>query len=98
MTGRRTRAPRDHITAGRWPAATLDGDHAAAVAQAVARRLAAAMQEHGWSIAELHRRAGVNRQTITNVLDGRVWTTIAVIADLERALDWELWPSARDSG
>jgi hypothetical protein len=29
---------------------------------------------------------GVNRQTITNVLDGRGWATIAVLADLERAL------------
>ncbi|MFD0200064.1 MULTISPECIES: helix-turn-helix domain-containing protein [Saccharothrix] len=93
MSTRRTRAPRDHITAGQWPTATLDGDHAALTAQTIARRLAEALGRREWSIAELHRRAGVNRQTIANVLDGRGWATIAVIADLERALDRRLWPA-----
>ena len=93
MTTRRTRAPRDHVIAGQWPHATLDGDHAALIAQAIARRLGELLDERGWSIAELHRRAGINRQTITNVLDGRGWATIAVIADAERALGSALWPA-----
>jgi lambda repressor-like predicted transcriptional regulator len=93
VTTRRNRAPRDHIAAGQWPNATLDGDHAAATAQHIARRLAAVVAERSWSVAELHRRAGINRQTIANILDGRGWATIAVIADLERALDQSLWPA-----
>jgi lambda repressor-like predicted transcriptional regulator len=96
VTTRRTRAPRDHITTGDWPSAALDGDHAAVTAQHIARRLAEALAEQGWSIAELHRRAGVNRQTIVNVLDGRVWATIAVIADLEQALGMPLWQDSAE--
>ena len=92
MATRRSDPPCDHVRAGQWPHATLDGSHAAATAQAIARALADALAERGWSIAELHRRAGVNRQTIVNVLDGRVWATVSVIADLERAVGAVLWP------
>ncbi|RKT51874.1 helix-turn-helix domain-containing protein [Saccharothrix australiensis] len=87
MGTRRTRAPRDHVVSGHWPHARLDGDHAAAVAQAVSARLARVLAEHGLSLNTVSKTAAVNRQTISNVLDGRVWPTIAVLADLERALD-----------
>lgn len=91
-TTRRSRAPRDHVIAGIWPVASLDGDPAAEVAQFIAARLREELGRTGYSLNGLRRRAGVNRQTITNILEGRVWVTIAVIADLESALGATLWP------
>lgn len=93
MSTRRSLAPRAHVVSGHWPRAELDDDHAAATAQAIARRLAGLLAERECSLNAVSKRAGINRQTVANVLEGRAWATVAVIADLERALDAPLWPA-----
>ncbi|WP_170220849.1 helix-turn-helix domain-containing protein [Amycolatopsis cihanbeyliensis] len=83
---------------GQWPHADLDGDHAAAVMQRIAARLAHLLAEQDVSLNALSKAAVVNRQTIANIVEGRVWPTVAVLAELERALgtsfalDPALWP------
>jgi hypothetical protein len=86
MGTRRTRAPRDHVVSGDWPNAVLDGDLAAMVAQNVSARLERLLAEEPRSQSLISRSATINRQTIVNVVEGRAWPTIAVLADLERAL------------
>lgn len=96
MAARRGRGevatPRAHVVSEQWPTATLDGDHAAGVAQHVAATVGAALRERGWSINELARRSGVNRQAIANLLAGATWAELRTIARLEASLGVALWP------
>ncbi|MEU9333222.1 helix-turn-helix transcriptional regulator [Streptomyces sp. NPDC048290] len=70
----------------------LDDHHGARVAQEVAARLRRAIDARGWSIAEVSRRTGVSRMTISQVLDGVVWCDLLTIANLEKVLEVDLWP------
>ncbi|MFD7417526.1 helix-turn-helix domain-containing protein [Kitasatospora purpeofusca] len=70
----------------------MSDHHGAKVAQALAARLAGALKESGWSVAELSRRSGVSRLTIANVLAGEVWPDLLTVASLERAFGRGLWP------
>jgi lambda repressor-like predicted transcriptional regulator len=88
----RARPPNGFVSAGTWPVAEIADHHGARVAQALARRLAAAMYERGLSAQRLAALAGVNRQTIANVLGGSGWPDLLTIANLERALEADLWP------
>ncbi|MEV4678659.1 helix-turn-helix transcriptional regulator [Actinomadura sp. NPDC049382] len=88
----RARRPRDFVEAGRWPHAVLAEHHAAAVAQSISRRLAEAMLKQRVSANRLASASGVNRQTIANVLAGTVWPDLMTVANLEKSLDWRLWP------
>ncbi|MFD7663547.1 multiprotein-bridging factor 1 family protein [Streptomyces sp. NPDC059788] len=73
--------------------------HGARVARGLAVLLTVSLEVSGWSVAELSRRSGVSRLTITNVLGGRVWPDLLTIANLELALDLELWPGLmREAG
>lgn len=88
----RSRAPRELARDPEaWPDAVVD-DVAAAVVQAIARRLAAALIERGWSRRTAADQLGINRQTIGDVIDGRTWPDVATIARLEAGLNTELWP------
>lgn len=89
---RRSRAPRDHVVAGHWPHAELDGDHAASIAQELSSRLVEAIADRGGNINTISKIARVNWQTIMNLMEGRGWATIATVADLEQALGVDLWP------
>lgn len=93
----RARRPRDFVCSGEWPHAVLADHHAAAVAQLVAQRLAEAMEGRGMSANRLAHLSGVNRQTVANVLTGTVWPDLMTIANLEKHLDWRLWPGESDS-
>ncbi|MGW0610412.1 helix-turn-helix domain-containing protein [Streptomyces sp. NPDC002788] len=62
------------------------------MAQEIAARLRKLMGDNGWSVAEVSRRSGVSRMTVTQVLDGVVWCDLLTIADLEKSLDVDLWP------
>ncbi len=64
----------------------------AQVAQAVARALAEAMEAQGLSANAVAQRSGVNRQVVTNVLNGTVWPDLLTVVDLEVALGVPLWP------
>lgn len=88
----RSRNPRAFLVSGTWPHGQLADHYGAHVAQALAARLAAAIEAKGWTIAELSRRSGVARPTIDNVLAGEVWCDLLTIANLEHALDVDLWP------
>ncbi|MFJ2581172.1 helix-turn-helix domain-containing protein [Kitasatospora aureofaciens] len=44
------------------------------------------------SANKLAQRSGVNRQVITNVLNGTVWPDLLTIVDLEVTLGVQLWP------
>jgi lambda repressor-like predicted transcriptional regulator len=75
-----------------WPEAVMEDHHGARVAQAVAKRLAAALEETGWSVAHLSRISGVARYTSAKALAGEAWPDLLTIANLEKALDCDLWP------
>ncbi|MFJ8048005.1 helix-turn-helix domain-containing protein [Streptomyces luteogriseus] len=84
--------PFEYVVEGIWPHAVLDDHHGARVAQEVAARLRRLMDARGWSVAEASRRSGVSRMTIAQVLDGAVWCDLLTIANLEKALEADLWP------
>ncbi|MFJ8550875.1 helix-turn-helix domain-containing protein [Streptomyces sp. NPDC093676] len=70
----------------------MEEHHGARVAQALAARLQAAIAKKEWSVAELSRRSGVGRFTIAKALAGEAWPDLLTIANLERALEVDLWP------
>lgn len=70
----------------------MEPHRGALVAQAVARKLGEAMAHQRISANALAQKSGVNRQVITNVLNGSVWPDLLTIADLEGALGVLLWP------
>lgn len=84
--------PLQYVVEGIWPHAVLGDHHGAWVAQEVAARLRRVIDANGWSVAEVSRRAGVSRMTIVQVLDGLVWCDLLTIANLEKALEVDLWP------
>ncbi|MFD0436030.1 helix-turn-helix domain-containing protein [Streptomyces chartreusis] len=44
------------------------------------------------SVAELSRASGVARFTISKALNGEAWPDLLTLANLERALETDLWP------
>ncbi|MET9041774.1 multiprotein-bridging factor 1 family protein [Streptomyces sp. NPDC059687] len=70
----------------------MEAHHGARVAQALAVRLQAAIDQKGWSVAQLSRSSGVARFTISKALAGEAWPDLLTIANLERALGVDLWP------
>jgi lambda repressor-like predicted transcriptional regulator len=70
----------------------MEEHHGARVAQAMAARLRAALDRRGWSVARLSRESGVARFTIAKALAGEAWPDLLTIANLEKALDCDLWP------
>ncbi|MFE7606997.1 helix-turn-helix domain-containing protein [Streptomyces celluloflavus] len=89
---KRLRKPFQYVIEGVWPHAMLDDHRGARVAQELSARLRRAIDERGWTIAELSRRSDVARFTIRKVLDGVVWCDLLTIANLEKALEVDLWP------
>ncbi|WP_406731494.1 multiprotein-bridging factor 1 family protein [Streptomyces sp. NBC_01794] len=84
--------PRAFCADGAWPEALMTDHHGARVAQAMAARLKSALDEKGWSVAQLSRISGVARYTIAKALAGEAWPDLLTIANLEKALDCDLWP------
>ena len=70
----------------------MEEHQGARVAQAMAARLKAALDQRGWSVARLSRESGVARFTIAKALSGEAWPDLLTIASLEKALDCDLWP------
>jgi transcriptional regulator with XRE-family HTH domain len=70
----------------------LRDHHGARVAQALAARLQAVIEERDLSQAEFARISGVSRHTIAKALAGESWPDLLTIANLERALGVDLWP------
>lgn len=91
-SARRATPPAGMVVGGQWPYARLRDHHGARVAQELARRLHEAMTARPVSANRLAHLSGVNRQTIANVVAGNVWPDLLTIANLETALDMDLWP------
>ena len=87
-------APKSFIARGTWPHGRLRNDAPVEVryAQAIAQRLAFALNEKGVTLREAARRTGVDRQTITRTLAGDTLADLATIAMLEEGLQVSLWP------
>lgn len=82
----------EYAVGGKWPHAVMEPHRGALVVQAIARRLAEVMAEQELSANALARKSGINRQVITNVLNGVVWPDMLTVVDLEGALGVMLWP------
>lgn len=84
--------PRDHLVAGEWPSGESDGP--AAIAQAVARALLAALD--GRSIREVARQADLQHATVLGLVNGTRWPDFVTLVKLEDALRTDLWPQRFD--
>lgn len=87
--------PREHVDG--WPDEA--GVHPNAPPEVylildMAKRLRKALDDKDVSITALARSAGMTRQTIYHLLDGKVWPQLSTIASLERALRRKIWGSA----
>lgn len=60
----------------------------------VARRLKAAMEMTGLTVAQFASRAEVDRGLIYDVVAGRVYVNAVTLARLERVAGTRLWPAA----
>lgn len=85
-----TGAPRDQLVAGRWPDGTVTGP--AAVAQQLARRLAAELDRQRRSVRQLARDADLQHSTVLALLSGQRWPDFVTVVKLEDALGADLWP------
>jgi transcriptional regulator with XRE-family HTH domain len=70
----------------------LDGPISAHYAQAIAARLREVIDEQHLTLRAAARLSGIDRQTITRMLNGEHLADIGTIAALEAALDVDLWP------
>ncbi|MEV5576720.1 hypothetical protein AB0L06_42415 [Spirillospora sp. NPDC052269] len=94
-TKNRARKPRDYIVAGAWPYATID-HHAARVAQTFARRLEELVKLRQLSAKRLAAASTADRQTVANVLAGKVWADILTMANVEAAVGVPLYPGLNE--
>lgn len=77
-----------------WPEGTLikSAPQAAHFIKAVAQRLKDILaDEDAPSAYALAHKAGISRQTITNILQGTTWSDLPTIYRLEVALQQRLW-------
>lgn len=86
-----TGAPRDQLLAGRWPDGEAVGP--SAVAQQVARTLAAELEGQQVSVRQVARDADLQHTTVLGLLQGQRWPDFVTLVKLEDALGVTLWPS-----
>lgn len=86
--------PREWVEAGQWPDGPLAPDAPEVVQYAIhiSQQLRAAIA--GKSKVDVARRAGIERTTLYDILDGRTWADTVSLARLEMALQTRLWPLA----
>jgi transcriptional regulator with XRE-family HTH domain len=75
-----------------WPQAPSP-DPAAEAVREIARTLASALAERGWSLRQVAAGSGVNRQAIADLLAGRSWPDVATDARLAAFTGTVLWPT-----
>ena len=92
--------PRDYLKPGNdWPDGDLEvpGDPKAVVpgvayfARYLAQRLRDALKETGKTKYRIAKDAGIHRQTVANILNGKSWPNLTTIYRLEVALEHRLW-------
>ena len=77
-----------------WPEGELvdDAPDAARFAKKLAQRLKAGCGgDNTPSINAIAKRAGVNPQTVANLLNGKTWGELPTIFRIEAAIEYELW-------
>jgi transcriptional regulator with XRE-family HTH domain len=89
MSPRPARLAPHQLSVG-WPDSPSD-DSSAEVARQFALNVRAAMG--GRSIREFARDTGVDRATITGIVNGSTWPDLQAIARLEAAVGNALWPT-----
>lgn len=80
-----------------WPdghGCTLTGrDRAVAETLRIAVvRIEAAMVEHEWSLRQMAQATGVNHVSLHHMLRGDIWPNAEHLAQIEQALQLQLWP------
>ena len=86
--------PRDYLAPGlRWPEDELDADAPpeAHLAQGVSRRLRGHLEREELTVRAAAAATDVGVTTLHNIVRGKVWTDIAILARIERRLDVDLW-------
>jgi len=81
---------------GTWPDGRIDGPPEALYAQFVARKLVTVLNDKKLSRRAAATMTGLDRQTITRLIEGHTVPDFASVAALEAGLDVDLWPSHRD--
>ena len=89
------RRPIDYLAKGqKWPDGTLIGGapEAAKFVQKLVQQLNKVCGGEGRpTVYALAKKADVNAQTITNLMNGKTWGDVPIIYKLEAALERELW-------
>lgn len=82
------------MEAGQWPDGTLApvAPEVVQYAMHIIQQLRAAIA--GRSKVDVARRAGIERTSFYDILDGRTWADTVSLARLEIALKTRLWPLA----
>ena len=89
------RPPIDYLAKGqKWPAGRLikSAPEAARFVQKVVQQLNKMCGGKGQpTVYALAKKADVNPQTITNLMNGKTWGDVTILYKLEAALERELW-------
>lgn len=95
MASRAYRPPASFVADdGRWPQGPFVGDAPvyALVTARIVQRLQDGMRSGGLSLRALAGPAGIDATSLSRLLKGSVVPDVATVANLERALDADLWP------
>lgn len=79
---------------GLWPSGPFREETPAyaCVTAGLVSRIAAVMDQRGLSLRAVAVPAGIDPTSLSRLLTGKVVPDLATIANLERALDTDLWP------
>lgn len=79
---------------GLWPSGPFRAQTPAyaSVTAALVARIAAVMEQRGLSLRAVAVPAGIDPTSLSRLLTGKVVPDLATIANLEQALDTDLWP------
>ena len=88
------KSPRDYVADGAWPDGPLEGGAPveAEVAQHIASVLRDFCQARKLSTYKAAEAAEMSQGALYNLLAGRAWPAVAVVARIERNLGVVLWP------
>ena len=87
-------SPNSYIAPGeKWPYGSLREGAApeAYLAQWMSKTFRGALEARGWTQVKASEKLGMSTHTIHDLLEGKSWTSFAVIARIEQRLDIDLW-------
>lgn len=95
MASRAYQPPASFVAeAGQWPVGPLSAEAPvyATVTAHLVHRLQAVMADRGLSLRAVANPAGIDPTSLSRLITGKVVPDLATIANLEQALDVDLWP------